>query len=192
MEQDRKYLLQKIAEAIYPELNILSDKKGLGDLECRAFEDMELSFYVNDGCGEKLYILEKIQQILGESGIDMVEIAFANYKRDAKFQIYEKKFCIEGIDLEIAVLYCNLSVGCILTRKELRDELYKVLPGRYIVAAILRECIVMVKENGQMDEEYLAKIRETVVDGAGSECLSKRYFKLEDGKMSTVLTEGDE
>lgn len=66
MEQDRKYLLQKIAEAIYPELNILSDKKGLGDLECRAFEDMELSFYVNDGCGEKLYILEKIQQILGD------------------------------------------------------------------------------------------------------------------------------
>lgn len=60
------------------------------------------------------------------------------------------------------------------------------------MAAILRECIVMVKENDQLDEEYLEKIRETVVDGAGSECLSKRYFKLEDCEMSTVLTEGDE
>lgn len=189
MEREKNAIIHRIAEAIYPEINLPADERKLGEVVRKTFEDMELSFYVKDSSGNKLYVRQKLKETLEECGIDVEEAAFLNYRRDAEFRLYTKNYCIKGLEIEVTVVFGNLCPGSILMRKESREELSKALPGSYVVVAILPECIVMAKETEGLEQEHLSVLRNMVVEGAESDRLSKWYYRMEEGELNKLFAD---
>lgn len=184
---DENNIFEILSKAVYPQMKNKDADAGKATAKM-IFADMVCIFYFEMKGMERLYLMEKMREVLNEEGYGLSDVAFKNYLRDLTIKPEKLLYKIEAKDIELIMLYGTLNMGAALVCDDLLKELRKLFEKDYVILGVLEDALILGDRCVCNDVSWCRKIREELQNVLKESFLSDVIFMYRDGKLKNFET----
>lgn len=180
-------LLEVLTKAIYPQV-----RKNGTNMDSKAtkiaFEDMTCVFYFEMPGKDKLFLMDRMQDVLKEDGYDLRTVALENYKRDLVMKPDRFLYKGEQGDIELVMVYGTLNMGAVLLCEELLKKIHDICKGDYMVLGVLEDALILAETGKSNEMAYGKRLREEIKTVLEEAYLTDCIFVYQDRKLKNLET----